>query len=56
MSFGSWPKLAQFLGVTSGWTGITITKFFSDILLDYQNWDTLRLGTVWDLSGVVVNT
>ena len=40
MSFGTW--LTQFLGVTS--VGVTITKFFSVILLDYQTWITLSLG------------
>ena len=34
MSFGAW--IVQFLGVTSGWAGVTITKFFSAILLDHQ--------------------
>ena len=26
------------LGVTSGWTGVTITKFFSTILIDCQTY------------------
>ena len=42
MSFGTW--IDQFLGITSGWTGVTITKVFSTILLDCQTWITLSLG------------
>ena len=45
--------MAQFLGVTSGWAGVTITKFFSDILLDYQTRIALSLEQFWDRSVVV---
>ena len=41
------------LDITSGWVGITITKFFSVILLDYQTRMTLSLEQLWDRSGVV---
>jgi hypothetical protein len=51
MSFGGW--IDQFLGVTSGWSGVTITKFFSAILLDYQTRIDLSLEKFWDRSGVV---
>jgi hypothetical protein len=51
MSSVGW--IAQFLGVTSGWAGVTITKFFSAILLDYQTLIALSLDKFWDRSGVV---
>jgi hypothetical protein len=47
VSFGSW--IAQFLGVTSGWTGVTITKFFTvRSLFSYQT--VLSLGQFLVLS------
>jgi hypothetical protein len=51
MSFWTW--IAQFLGDTSGWAGVTITKFFSAILLDYQTWVALSVRQFQDRSGVV---
>ncbi len=45
--------IVQFLGVTSGWADVTITKFFSVILLEYQTWIVLSLGQFQDHSGYI---
>jgi hypothetical protein len=45
--------IAQFLGVTSRWPRVTITKFFSAILLDYKTRIALSLEQFGDRSGAV---
>jgi hypothetical protein len=42
----------QFLGGTSGWSGVTITKFFTKLSPLFSN-DCSESGTVWGLSGKV---
>ena len=54
LCLGTW--LTQFLGVTSGWSGVTITKSFLDILLDFSGlfWAWGSLGSKWGGSEYVV--
>ena len=51
VTYGVW--IAEFLGVTSGSAGVTITKFLSAIPLDYETRIALSLEQFGDLSGVV---
>ena len=45
--------VAQFLGVTSGWAGVTITKFSEGLghSTRSSNLGCSESGAIWDLSG-----